>query len=210
MVPSTHDVRIILPADAFRELSAALRHDSGSAPASSGELIINLVPAPTSVRGLGRIYVPFMAMVAVVGVAGSFLARQPELMKELPRAVSWGLGGAVGIVMLLLLSRPPRTRYRLRVQGNTIACLDAHTSRVLGQCPVRDLSVARGRHVVGGRFGRSISPVVTLRWPAGPKVYLGLAEFAGQVDRELPRRWLSPSLLVGRSEWEALTRVLHG
>lgn len=210
-LPTTGDVRIVLPASALGELVAALRA-GGAAVAqadAAGALTVRVAPSPSGARRRWLTTAPFFAAVAVIAWAGNSPENLHWMMAG-PLHEVW-IPAVLGLVMattMLLANRSSAVR-SLRVEGGLITYRDRR-GKTLASCELRELEVERARHAVRGRFGSFDYPVLTLRWPSGSALVLGAAEWPGPTDPELPRRLFAPPFLIGAGEWDALSQRLRG
>jgi hypothetical protein len=208
-IPATSKVTLVLAADDFRALARALGCNFAHArPLKNGVLSVNLVLSPGSAVGLLQQALPLLVVAAIVeavGYVGVFVLHLPEITLI---GLGWLLAAGGIVAMIVLGRRPARAHQRLSVQDHKVTWLEGKRETVVAACALDELAVERRRRTVHARFGTSVQLCLLLHFPGRRTLYFGLNEGSVEIDERFLSTRSAPRLLVGRTEWDALTKRL--
>ncbi|HLL22835.1 MAG TPA: hypothetical protein VK427_11920, partial [Kofleriaceae bacterium] len=199
----------VMQRDAFTSLVSAVagatdgRARGVSAPARADHRPTTTVELSVSTGVLAvRWSFGSMLLVMVAAIAGGLFQRFVPGVPSLLGAATALL--VAGTLLYRLLQVPS---YRLEFSADRVA-LRRRTGSQLDEGALDQLSITRGRHVVG-RGGGTI-PTLVLRFPSGRSLRVGATGVATTEHDALPATWLfNPDHTVGALEWPILLRCLR-
>ncbi len=146
-----------------------------------------------------------MFLMMVAAIAGALVERFVPALSGTLSLIAAGASLLVAGPLLYLLLRVPS--YRLEFAADRVV-LRRGRGALVTDAPVEELSIRRGRHMVG-RGGCTI-PTLVLGFPSGHRLRVCAMGVAVSDHDRAPTTWLfNPKHTVGALEWPTLLRCLR-